>query len=307
MAVLEAARNGVLGLTRLALINADGVVTVHAMVSCDVADRRGDVRIGPDTLYKLCDRSCAAQYARAAHSPGGGVADEQLAAWLEDAYETSLDAGRLTDLHDLARLARCAVQVLDQRDANHLIRDVGVWVLHGGTGEALITVDRPGLRACTFTIRPQAFRDRTYREALTGLLATARTQIALLDALAANAARRQDPALAEALAEADAVLAGESDAAGHEALRGLAEAVRCHLGGLAAGGLLLTAGQLREWAGLGRDLTAGEMARLAGCIPRSTVPDAIGTIVAEALGLPGAGGGQDEDRGGRHEDRHLPG
>jgi len=55
--------------------------------------------------------------------------------------------------------------------------------------------------------------------------------------------------------------------------------------------IVLTRGQLRAWAGLGRDLDAGELARLTRCIPRSSVPGAIGTIISEAMGL-AAGAGQ---------------
>lgn len=53
-------------------------------------------------------------------------------------------------------------------------------------------------------------------------------------------------------------------------------------------GIFLTSAQLRAWAGLGRDLTRDELSRLEGCIPDSSVPDAIGTIVTEALGLTGS-------------------
>ena len=56
-----------------------------------------------------------------------------------------------------------------------------------------------------------------------------------------------------------------------------------------AGGILLTRGQLREWAGLGRDLTPDELAQLDDCIAASSIPDAIATIVSEALKLRGAG------------------
>jgi hypothetical protein len=56
-----------------------------------------------------------------------------------------------------------------------------------------------------------------------------------------------------------------------------------------AGGILLTRGQLRRWAGLGRDLTGDELAQLDDCIASSSIPDAIGTIVFEALKLRGAG------------------
>jgi hypothetical protein len=292
MAVTEAAHKGILGLTYLAMIDAAGAAAFHTMVCSDVIDRRTDARIDPETLYKLCDRSCAARYVRAAHSPGaaGDVPDEQLAAWLEGAHETSLDDGRISDLHDVARIARRAVQALDEHGATHLIRDVAVWTLDDGTGEALVTVDRPGLRLATFTIRPGSFQGHTYREALAGLLAIARTEVARLDALAVLAARAQDPALTEALAEADAALAGDSDDGGQQGLRGLAEAVRRFLDGTAVDGILLTRRQLHEWAGLGRDLTAGEMVRLAGCIPRSTIPGSIGTIAIDALRLAGAGG-----------------
>jgi len=62
--------------------------------------------------------------------------------------------------------------------------------------------------------------------------------------------------------------------------------------------IVLTRGQLRAWAGLGRYLAAGELDRLARCIPESSVPAAVGTIISEAMGLaPGPAG----------EDRRQPG
>ena len=49
--------------------------------------------------------------------------------------------------------------------------------------------------------------------------------------------------------------------------------------------ITLTAAQLREWAGLDRDLTADELEQIDECIPNSSIPDAIGTIATDALGL----------------------
>jgi hypothetical protein len=63
-----------------------------------------------------------------------------------------------------------------------------------------------------------------------------------------------------------------------------------------AGGILLTSGQLREWAGLGRDLTGGELADLDECIGSSSIPDAIATIVSDALKLRPAGPGDGAER-----------
>jgi hypothetical protein len=42
------------------------------------------------------------------------------------------------------------------------------------------------------------------------------------------------------------------------------------------GGILLTTGQLEEWAG--RALSQDEIARITDAIPHSTVPEAIGLI-----------------------------
>lgn len=50
-------------------------------------------------------------------------------------------------------------------------------------------------------------------------------------------------------------------------------------------GIWLTMEQLRSWAGLHRDLTPDELDRLDDCIPNSSIPDAIGTIVSEAMGV----------------------
>ena len=70
----------------------------------------------------------------------------------------------------------------------------------------------------------------------------------------------------------------------------------------AQGGIVLARAQLREWAGLGRDLTGHELARLARCIRRSSIPDAVGTIVSDAMGLTAG-----DAAGPLEEDRHLPG
>ena len=102
---------------------------------------------------------------------------------------------------------------------------------------------------------------------------------------------------------------GEPDARGAEAaLAILGEAVTSAnsvLGALdenaAQGGIVLTRAQLHEWAGLGRDLTGPEIARLARCIPGSSIPEAIGVIVSDAMGL--AAG---DDAGPAGEDRQLP-
>ena len=188
MAVTEAGHNGILGLTRLALIDAAGAVTRHAMLASDVLDRRTDARIDPQTLYKLADQSAAYRYVSTA--PGataGAVDDEQLAAWIEEAHGTSLDQGTIARLNDVARLAYVAVQVLDEHGATHPIRDIAVWTLDGDSGEALITVDHPaGGWLASFTVRPQSVSGHTYREALNVLLAIGRALTDRLDALVAS-------------------------------------------------------------------------------------------------------------------------
>jgi hypothetical protein len=214
MAVTEAGHNGILGLTRLALIDAAGAVTPHTMLASDVLDRRTDTRINPQTLYKLADQSAAYRYiSTAPGATAGAVDDEQLAAWIEEKHGTSLDEGTISSLHDVARLARVAVEVLDEHGATHLIRDIAVWTLDGGTGEALVTVDHPaGGRLASFTTRPQSLSGRTYREALAELLAIARALTGRLDALVATIAHlwTQDtgyePRQADRVADAKRVL-----------------------------------------------------------------------------------------------------
>jgi hypothetical protein len=48
-------------------------------------------------------------------------------------------------------------------------------------------------------------------------------------------------------------------------------------------GITLTREQLEAWAGV--HLTDDEVDRLAQCIPNSSIPDAIGIIVCDALGI----------------------
>lgn len=54
----------------------------------------------------------------------------------------------------------------------------------------------------------------------------------------------------------------------------------------------ITREQIESWAG--QHLTDEQIAELEEIIPNSSIPDAIGTIVAEAMGL-GYGGGIDWD------------
>jgi hypothetical protein len=205
MAITEAGHNGILGLTRLALIDAAGTVAPHTMLASDVLDRRTDARIDPQTLYKLADQSAAYRYVSTA--PGataGAVDDQQLAAWIEEAHSAGLDKGAITSLHDLRRLARVAVQVLDEHSATHPVRDIAVWTLDDGTGEALITVDHPAAgRLASFNVRPQSLSGRTYREALTDLLAIARDLTGRLDALIASTAHLWTQATGDAPGQGD--------------------------------------------------------------------------------------------------------
>ena len=162
MAVTEAGHNGILGLTRLALIDAAGAVTPHAMLASDVIGRRTDARIDPQTLYKLADQSAAYRYkSTAPGATAGAVNTEQLAAWIEEAHGTSLDQGTIASLNDVARLAYVAVQVLDEHRVTHPIRDIGVWTLDNSTGEALITVDHPAAGAGQLH-RPPAVGERAH-------------------------------------------------------------------------------------------------------------------------------------------------
>jgi hypothetical protein len=82
MAVTEAGHNGILGITRLALIDAAGAVACHTMLASDVLDRRTDAGIDPQTLYKLADQPAAYRYKSTAPATGGAVDDDQLAAWI---------------------------------------------------------------------------------------------------------------------------------------------------------------------------------------------------------------------------------
>ena len=196
MAVTEAAHNAVYDLTWLAMIDAHGSPARHMLAAPEVIERRTDVRIIPGSLYKLADSSAAARYVSTAPGAADGrVDDSQLAAWIQEEHGASLDASTITGLHDLKRLASLAVHVLDEHRATHPVRDIAVWTLDGGTGEALITVDHPsGIRQASFTIRPAAFEGHTHKEALAQLLAIARALTGRLDGLVASAAHLLDDA-----------------------------------------------------------------------------------------------------------------
>jgi hypothetical protein len=92
----------------------------------------------------------------------------------------------------------------------------------------------------------------------------------------------------EALARWERAVEGDSNDAEHDAGCGLAEELRWCIGVIEAasvppGSIVLTADQIAEWAG-GR-LSEQDLRRLADCIPRSSIPDSIGEIVAGAPGV----------------------
>lgn len=60
-------------------------------------------------------------------------------------------------------------------------------------------------------------------------------------------------------------------------------------------GIVLTREQVREWAGLGRDLTDDELGQIDDCIPQSSIPEAIATIATEALQLTAADDEEPDD------------
>ncbi len=183
--VTEAGHNGIVGMTRLALLDAAGDLVTRTLIACAAIEARTDARIDPDTLYKLIDGSYAARYVSTEPGAAGTISDAQLAAALEEDSQASLDDGRIAGLEDAARLARCAVQALDRRGAAHVIRDIAVWPLASGDG--LITVDRPGRhRACGPLAARAAFQGLTMRQALALLLATGRAQAGYLDAALAR-------------------------------------------------------------------------------------------------------------------------
>ena len=187
VAVAGVGHDGVTGITRLAMIDKDGVLIFDTMIASDVIEVRTDARIDPDTLYKLADRSCAVRYVTT--QPGAlssAIPDKQLAGLLAGEYDPGYTVTTMEDVDDLTGRA---VGLLDERDETHLIRDVKVWPLRDGTGEALITIDRPaGPRLSTLTVQAEVFAGHTAKEALTALLAIARTEIGRMDALVASAA-----------------------------------------------------------------------------------------------------------------------
>jgi hypothetical protein len=185
MVVTEAGHNGILGMTRLALLDADGDLVTRTLVAGEVIEARTDARIDPDTLYKLIDGSYAARYVSTAPGEAGTISDAQLAAAMEEDSQASLDDSRIAGMEDLARLARRAAQALGRRGAAHVIRDIAVWPL--ACGDGLITVDRPGRhRACSPPAARAAFQGLTLRQALALLLATGRAQAGYLDAALAR-------------------------------------------------------------------------------------------------------------------------
>jgi hypothetical protein len=185
--VAGVSHDGVTGITRLAMIDQDGALILDTMITSDAIEVRTDARIDPDSLFKLADRSCAVRYVTA--QPGtlsSAIPDEQLAGRLAGEYGPGYTVSTMEDLEDLTGRA---VSLLDEHDETHLIRDIAVWPLRDGTGEALITIDRPaGPRLCTLTVPGKVFAGRTAKEALAALLDIARTEIGRMDALVASAA-----------------------------------------------------------------------------------------------------------------------
>lgn len=89
--------------------------------------------------------------------------------------------------------------------------------------------------------------------------------------------------LAEAVRAGNAALGGLDEIAAERAAHASAAAEDDGL--RAANGIVLTGEQISAWAGFSRELTGDELARLEDCIPNSSIPDAIDTIVSEALQL----------------------
>ncbi len=141
---------------------------------------------------------------------GGGrrtaMTDWQLADLLAERCGCGYAIGGLDDVEDLAAAASA---VLDDHQATHLISSVAVWPLGDGSGEALITVDRPlGPRLCTLTVKRQVFAGLTARQALARLLEIARAEIRRLEAYLAAGGAHQD--LDRLRAETAAVTAAAS-------------------------------------------------------------------------------------------------
>lgn len=179
--VTEAGHNGIVGMTRLALLDADGDLVTRTLIDCEAIEARTDARLDPDTLYKLIDGPYGSRYVSTSPGQAPTISDAQLAAALEQDGQPGLDEGRITGMEDVARLTRRAVQALDRLGASHVIRDIAVWPL--ACGGALITVDRPGRhRACSPLTAREAFQGFTLRQALDRLLITGRTQASYLDA-----------------------------------------------------------------------------------------------------------------------------
>jgi hypothetical protein len=97
--------------------------------------------------------------------------DSQLADWID---QDAPPAWQLTDLDDLDTLLSHAAEALHARGAAHPVEDIALYVLHDGSGEALLAVERPGRpRLCTLTLRFPYPAGCTARQALTWLLDTA--------------------------------------------------------------------------------------------------------------------------------------
>jgi hypothetical protein len=145
--------------------------------------------------------------------PRPAASDSQLAAWLDDAARHGGHPAGVSDLDDLDALTSLAAEVLGARGAVHRIEQAAVYVLHDGSGEALLAVDpERGPRLCGLTFRFPWNGTRSPGEALHWLLAAADAETSRLDTYLATGGRHQDAALLReetARAEAAAALADE--------------------------------------------------------------------------------------------------
>lgn len=166
--------------------------------------------------------------------PRPAASDSQLAAWLEDAALQEEHPAGVSDLDDLDTLTSLAAEALDTHGAAHRIERIAVYVLHDGSGEAILAVEpEHGPRLCGLAFRFPWDGPRSPGTALYWLLAAADAETSRLDTYLATGGRHQDAAL---LREETARAEAAADLADDDALEELVHDIASQRGSDACNG-----------------------------------------------------------------------
>lgn len=128
--------------------------------------------------------------------PRPQASDTQLAAWLNEAAAHGGRPADVSGLDDLDDVTTLAAEVLEAHGTAHRIENIALYVLHDGSGEALLSVEPDhGPRLCSLTFRAPWDSPCSPGEAAQWLLGAADEETSRLETFRATGGRHQDAAL----------------------------------------------------------------------------------------------------------------